>query len=495
MNKLLSISFLCLTLLFCSSESHAQIAWSNGHQLFSTIMPLMDGMYDPFTHLVRVPNPGFGTASPLSRETAYYAFALLLRDQPGDRNKAEACLNEVLSLQYTDPSKWYYGTFKVVATEPTPGPGSGPKQGYEPLWRQFIGVTFEMILLDFSDRISSSTRDHLRHSIDIAVAGAQKDGDLDPDSTNPALMFAALFDFDADQRHDAADETKASAWISKVYAGYKKHGAFWEFNSPTYYGVDLIAITLLREHGSSPQIRSMGADLELHLWSQIANSYSPEMRNTAGPYDRSYFMDMTNYVALEGLWLSAVVPAGQAPLPAINLNTPKLLDALAIPLLITLKPQVPAQALAVLQHPVQPHMVTQQVDDARLATSWVGRDVLFGGETVHRTPNMESRPQYHPLTIHWKTPTGTVGWMYVLRGVVDSATASPTGITAQMQGGITFVISAPGLSASDFSGQHWKLPGLNLDIATDGTLAGAYSVGANYQVTYNDVHRFTMTKR
>jgi len=493
MKKRLSISFLCLAILFGGSNSLAQIDSASGSQLFNAVMPLLDDMYDPSSSMVKVPHPGSDRAIQ-ARESAYYAYGLLLRDGPGDRNKAEACLNAVLALQYTDPSKKWYGTFKVLSTETTP-PGTGTGVGYDANWREFVGITFEMILLDFSDKISSPTRNKLSQAIDIAVAGEQKDGRLETNYTNPSLMFGALADFSAAQRHDATDAAKANAWMNKLYAGFKKHGAFWEFNSPTYYGVDILAITLWREHGSSQQMRNMGADMESAIWTQIANYYSPDMRNTAGPYDRSYYMDMTNYVSGLALWLSTQLPAGNAPLPAIGPNTPQFQDALAIPLIVALKPNIPAQALAQLRGPVQPHMVKQQIDDRRLATSWVGKDVLFGAEVVDPPINIDARPQYRPITVHWKTPTGAVGWMYVLHGQVNTATASPAGITALMQGDIIFVVSAPGASASNFTGQAWKLPGLNLQVDTDGRFSEAHAMGTTFQVTYNNMHRLTLTKR
>jgi len=124
MNKIFSISLLCSTLLLGASNSGAQISSPNGRQLFNTVMPLLDGMYDPMSHLVRVSHPGSYVESAVTRESGYYAYGLLLRDGPGDRNKAEACLNAIVGLQYTDPSKRWYGTFKVASTDPMP-PGTG----------------------------------------------------------------------------------------------------------------------------------------------------------------------------------------------------------------------------------------------------------------------------------------------------------------------------------------------------------------------------------
>jgi len=441
---------------------------------------------------MRVTHPGSYAGAPQSRETGYYAFGLLLRDGPGDRSKAEACLNTILGMQYTDPSKKWYGTFKVVSTEPAPGFSAG--QGYDPNWREFVGVTLEMILLEFPDRISGSMRDRLLKAVDMAAVGEQKDGRLIPNYTNPALLYGSLWDFSAAQHHDAADAARASAWMDSVYGIFKARDAFQEFNSPTYYGVDLLGVTLWRQYGSSPHIRSMGADMEAKLWTQIASSYSPDLRNIAGPYDRAYGMDMTNYICLMGVWLRTILPADKAPLPALNPANTYIGDALGTPLIVTLKPEIPADALAELQRPTQPHMMKQQITSKRLATSWIGKDVLFGAEATDPATKVDANSQFRPITVHWKTSTGTVGWIDVSQGEIGAATASSTGITAQNSGDLTFTVSAQGLSNSNFSGQQWRLPGLDLEVSTDGTFAGAKAQGTNFLVTYNNVHHFTMTK-
>jgi hypothetical protein len=79
----------------------------------------------------------------------------------------------------------------------------------------------------------------------------------------------------------------------EVYRLFKQHDAFAEYNSPTYCGVDLYALALWRSYPSlSPHLTRWGEEMEALLWRDLAQFYHADLRNLAGPYDRSYGMDM-----------------------------------------------------------------------------------------------------------------------------------------------------------------------------------------------------------
>ena len=87
----------------------------------------------------------------------------------------------------------------------------------------------------------------LRAAIDLAIAGEPPDR-VSPQYSNIALMRAWLEE----------DEGFAAA----VVDSYDEHGAFDEYNSPTYYGIDLYAISLWRTFpvadASRPGVTSCG---------------------------------------------------------------------------------------------------------------------------------------------------------------------------------------------------------------------------------------------
>jgi hypothetical protein len=87
------------------------------------------------------------------REASQYALDLLYRDAPGDRLRAAEALNAVLKEQYVTPGVHWYGTFKGTPEEPDPGPDAAMWRDYDPNWREFIGTIFQIILIEYPDRI------------------------------------------------------------------------------------------------------------------------------------------------------------------------------------------------------------------------------------------------------------------------------------------------------------------------------------------------------
>jgi hypothetical protein len=64
-----------------------------------------------------------------SRHTAWYATQLLARNGPGDVTKAIRIFDNVISGQYLDPSKQWYGDYQQAPSEPEPGTLKYPDDG------------------------------------------------------------------------------------------------------------------------------------------------------------------------------------------------------------------------------------------------------------------------------------------------------------------------------------------------------------------------------
>ena len=121
-----------------------------------------------------------------------------------------------------------------------------------------------------------------------------------PSYSNIALMKAWL----------ERDEDYAAA----VVDCFEEFGAFEEYGSPTYYGIDLYALALWRRYPPTSSFMTWGERLWTALWQDIARWWHPDLRNLCGPYSRAYGMDMTRYVGLLGLWLpDPVVPSLGSP--------------------------------------------------------------------------------------------------------------------------------------------------------------------------------------
>ena len=152
-------------------------------------------------------------------QSAWYAVGLLAR---GDTARAERVLGELCALQYDRPGAVWDGTFARFAEWPEP-PATGAVEwvDYDPNWRQFVGTTFAVMLEMFE--VPSETAPRLV-PIHHAIAGEPEDR-VAPSYSNIAPMKAWL----------ERDETYATA----VVDCFDEFGAFEEYGSPTYYGIDL----------------------------------------------------------------------------------------------------------------------------------------------------------------------------------------------------------------------------------------------------------------
>ena len=54
--------------------------------------------------------------------------------------------------------------------------------------------------------------------------------------------------------------------------------------------------------------------------------------------------------------------------------------------------------------------MSQRITDDRVASGWLGEDVMMGGEDGG---HYRAEGQFHPATVHWRTAAGDVAWLRV----------------------------------------------------------------------------------
>jgi len=360
---------------------------------------------------------------------------------------------------------------------------------YDPNWRMFIGTTFELILIEYPERIPSQLASKMYQAIDAAIMGEMKHGRLKESYSNIALMYGALWDFAANHDNNAEWKKKSSAWIREVTRLYRLDNSFEEYNSPTYYGTDLFGLALWRSYGSTAEIREAGRSIESHLWSDIADFYHPGLRNIAGPYDRSYGMDMETYVAYGGLWIRALLPPAKAPFPIPDGNTDHLADLWFAPHIAVMGANPPAVALSKLKTFAGEHMVRRQITDDRVATAWIGNRAILGGESTKLTKDAPEDTQFHPATAQWRTPAGSIGWFYVWHAPKIDVDVDHTTMKIATDGTVIIRLKAEGAKIADITAAQWSLPGLMVKIAGDTTgfavkESAYYAPGDSFEITY-----------
>lgn len=438
---------------------------SNARQLFLATMDLGARHWDPAVSLLRdspASNPGV-------RDSASYALGLLLRNAPGDNARAAALINAVLRLQYNAPGKPFDGTFHRNLGEPdAPATGSVIWKDYDPNWREFVGTTFLIILEEFPNRLPKGLASRMDRSIAHAVAGEITNARLDPTYTNPTLMYAILWDYAASRTHRPDWIAQSAAWRENVYRLFKLHDTFNEYNSPTYCGVDLYALSMWRRYGSTARMRTLGAEMEASLWTDLARFYNANLRNLSGPFDRAYGMDMESYVSLVGVALRMELDPRLAPLPALNSpidpSTDHLGDIWFTPHFAILGVLIPEQAMKSFRGFQGERLVRREITDNRIAEAWVGRQVIFGGEITHQTKGIAGESQFHAATVQWRTPSGEIGWIELTQSNPLDVRADRSGLNISSSGKVRFRIHARGIVLADVRQSQWILPGLTVQV-------------------------------
>jgi hypothetical protein len=438
----------------------------------------MDGCWDEAAGLFRVPNDALyeagraGVPAHLVRETGWYALGLLLRDAAGDRARAIRAFELVLTYQFDTPGQPYHGTWYRSPHEPPPPENPVIWRDYDPNWREFIGTTLALALIEYESRLPAE----LVHRIDLALRRAI-DGtiarNVPASYSNIALMTAFLLQFGAQRFGQPAWASAAERLAAEILERFRANQTFDEYNSPTYYGTDLYALALWRSYAGSALLRDGGARIEAALWRDIAQFYHAGMRNVAGPYDRSYGMDMRRYVACLGMWIWLATGYDQAPFPDLNGPLEHGWDFAFAPLIALLGLRMPDEA--------RPHFVSFQgerqverlivAEPRRVATAWIGSRVMLGAEDSGSRHRVNT--QFHPATIHWLVDQGAVGWVRLRHIAPVDARVERGRLTidcTEHAGGdleFTFQVFAPAADLAALRHDRWELPGLVVRVETN----------------------------
>jgi hypothetical protein len=135
------------------------------------------------------------------------------------------------------------------------------------------------------------------------------------------------------------------------------------------------------------------------------------------------------------------------------------------------------------------HQVRRQITDDRIATAWIGKNVIYGGEITNHTRGVDGTSQFHPVTAQWQMPGGKVGWIQLTHTPPIDASATKGQIVITASGDVHFRIFAPGVSSGQLNEKMWNLPGLNVSVTAD---AKDFTVNADKQ--FFDVAYTGMTK-
>jgi|GEM_PF-2010269 len=394
-----------------------------------------------------------------TRGSTYDLVGLLLRGTENDLKNGQVLLQEILSRQITDESNPRIGIWH-------PGQEGRPLDAN---WREFVGLGMILIREGFLDRIPKKLHDPLSESIRYAALGSAQ-RKVSPEYTNIALMSAFLMAYAGKEFKDRNLLTEGMAKGEAIWEEFDRHGTFTEYNSPTYYGVNIMALAFWRELGPKADMRRWGADMEARLWRDIGAFYHAGLKNMAGPYSRGYGMDMSEYVSLLGLWIDLVLDDSRLSPNPKSENARSSFERYYLPLFVIVPTVVPDDALSNLRDFSGPRRMERTVfkkSGDHQITAVMESEWMMGAAT-----GLKRRWEQHcPATLHWQAGDDKVGWLLLTgESGVDAVVARKAleiVLPDRAQSySLTFHVSVPGLAPEQVGEENWDFPCMPLRVTS-----------------------------
>ncbi|KAJ7588100.1 hypothetical protein C8J56DRAFT_860795 [Mycena floridula] len=482
------------------------------------------------------------------RYSAWYAVGLLARNEGDDVAVASKMIRDVIKYQFKDPSKLWFGTFKNAPDAPDPGDVYPPKlyTSYDSNQGLFICTSWIIVMEEFKHLLDPTLVALMQESMYNATIGdgyrvGGVDGDnLYPIYSNPWYMRVMSASYVGNMMADSNMTHWGNVWAAQAIAEFDKYDTLSEFNSGTYTGVTLYALSLWGYMPQNSTIRGRATEIIAKTWTTIGNFYNPTLRSLGGPWDRAYGYDMQNYVGILGLTITGIIGGisdGTAPIPIPLIGSEHYGDAAIVALLPIvakfMEPYIPASAKKALttltsgshfaqaasppfDNPLYPRNYTSWKENGLSAGAMqIDSDGVVGGPAINPA-------QFVAASLLWSTGVegSPVGWMNasLFRFSAISAVASSTNIILSYPPSrafpgdgiesdvMTFLIGGiNGLSLDEelLANGTATLPGIQLKISgnvVNGSRSVTYGTGtindlAYYNVTYVIPDGLTETPR
>lgn len=118
--------------------------------------------------------------------------------------------------------------------------------------------------------------------------------------------------------NDSNMTTAGENYAQEIVDLFRINDTLSEFNSATYTGVSLYGLTMWSKYLPSDSIMSQnGASMVADIWETLGALYHPQLRNVAGPWDRTYGFDMQRYFSIIVLNIWSLVGKEYTGLPDV----------------------------------------------------------------------------------------------------------------------------------------------------------------------------------
>ena len=254
------------------------------------LLAYFDSIYDDGEHLLQVEfaSPGYHTKIPTgsivhpTRESFYYAVALLQRGEASDVQRAQKILRRLLPLQQTDDTNSEYsGVWPWLMEEPLNRMGS-----VDLSWADFCGSAIAQILVEHRDQIDQDLQRGLENALRLS-ADRIRQRDVQPAYTNIAVLGGGVCTMAGEILKDDSLLQYGQHRLSKIVAFTQQQGGFNEYNSPPYSKVVIGECERILQLCEDQTVRVAAESLRATAWKMIAESYHVGTNQIAGPHSRT----------------------------------------------------------------------------------------------------------------------------------------------------------------------------------------------------------------
>ena len=438
LTKTVSMMFAQLTAIFALQIVGA-LADLSGEALamVEDSMAWMDRFYDP--KLAQLYD--LESKAAMNHETltsAWYAVGLLARNgnEGEDVSRAESIISYIIADQHDNPADLWYGGYTREPEEPDVGTGVYPARQYvswDPNWRGFIGLSFITMYEEFGDLLSESTKDLMLESLfNCSIGDSYREGGVNGDNlypaySNPAIMRAIGTGWTGRITGDENMTNAGEDYAEKIIDLWDIHDTLSEFNSATYTGISLFGLTLWCKYMPDESIMARrGPELLRGTWNTTAQLWHANMRNLAGPWDRSYSFDMNIHLGHLSLWLAPIIGRKESGLREYPETMSHARDWAWAPLIAVHS----EFHNSLLSDDLKESLKTFDKErtwrgqayyppydlESRNITTWLGEKLMIGAQsyrTQSRNGPSNNNGQFHPAVAQWMHGDGEIGWLSV----------------------------------------------------------------------------------
>lgn len=369
-----------------------------------------------------------------------------------------------------------------------------------------MGCAWLVALNDYDHLLPAETVAKVEKSLLIAAKGdlyrvGGVDGDnLYPCYSNPWLMRTILQNWVGTRVGDKNLTESGEKFAQELYDLWSMYHTLSEFNSPTYSGVAMWALALWSQYASDGSLlQKYVPEILTASWNDLAQLYNANLKNLAGPWDRTYGYNMMAYTSLVAPVIWGAVGKEYAPFPKQTSGMYHQDDFAFYPLFALAMPEMLKYLSAqskknLVAFPGEHFHIAQAYSPPfdiypRNITTWMSENLTIGAETLAQDVvggAAKSTSAFNPAVIQWAIDNSQIGC--VTHWVTESsihAVASPNALdisypnATSADGAVSFNFLFSGLTVShgfNVTGLE-GLPGLNLKVTTNAL--------ANYTIVYD----------